>query len=320
MKNRFRYLLVVGVLLQLLSMCFNKGDTSVSLAIAPLAIGAFAASAGAALNGMINNQNKKNAEYSMQLQKDLMDYSWRKYNSPQAQAKAYADAGFNPAVAFGEGGMASPVAPSVSAPELNQIGMSSSDLATLVNTGSSVLLSAAEAKKVGLESEGQKLLNDYNSQTLDERIRAVALQNKWTAEDTARITQSVGLMSGEFNLLQQKVENLKSEKALTDKHVEWYNKQMTAEINDLQASAKYKNAIADLTDQQKELLTRSMQDLVDINHLNAENLNQVVGLLKKYGDAQAVVGMLTQLIGSASDLMGAFMKIPKIKDFLSNKD
>lgn len=320
MKNRFRYLLVVGVILQLLSMCFNKGDTSKSLAIAPLAIGAFAASAGAALNGMINNQNKKNAEYSMQLQKDLMDYSWRKYNSPQAQAKAYADAGFNPAVAFGQGGMSSPVAPSVQAPELNQIGMSSSDLATLVNTGSSALLSAAEAKKVGLEAEGQKLLNDYNSQTLDERIRAVALQNKWTAEDTARITQSVGLMSGEFNMLQQKVENLKSEKQLTDKHVEWFNKQMTAEINDLQASAKYKNAVADLTDQQKELLSRSMQDLVDINHLNAENLNQVVGLLKKYGDAQAVVGMLTQLIGSASDLMGAFMKIPKIKDFLSNKD
>ena len=65
MVNRFRYLLVVGVLLQLLSLWFNDGDTSVSLAIAPLAIGALAASGGAALSGLINNQNKQNAEYSL---------------------------------------------------------------------------------------------------------------------------------------------------------------------------------------------------------------------------------------------------------------
>ena len=63
--------------------------------------------------------------------------------------------------------MSSPIAPSNEAPELSQIGMSSSmsDLGTLVSTGSQALLAAAEAKKVGLEAEGQKLLNDYNAET-----------------------------------------------------------------------------------------------------------------------------------------------------------
>ena len=208
MVNRFRYLLVVGVLLQLFSLWFNDGDTSVSLAIAPIAIGALAASGGAALSGLINNQNKQNAEYSLDMQKRLMDYTWSKYNSPKAQAKAYADAGFNPAVAFGQGGMSSPVAPSNNAPELNQIGMSSSmsDLGTLVSTGSQALLAAAEAKKVGLEAEGQKLLNDYNAKTLDERVRAVGLQNHWTEEQTTKVIQDWNKTVAEINILSKDAE------------------------------------------------------------------------------------------------------------------
>lgn len=319
MKNKSDFVLLFLLLMVLLIAPFAV-DLQVNVAVLdPISGIAIASGVGAGLNavgGTINNiVNRSNMRASADIAKDLMDYQWENFQSPRAQSQSMRKAGLNPAVAFGQGGSGKFTSPSVALPTMPpaNLGLSGTDVAN-------VALAASQAKKAGNEAVGQALNNKVFDATLDERIKQVALQNNWTKEDTARITQEVGLMSGQFNMLQQKIDNLKSEKQLTDKHVAWYEKQMTAEINDLQASAKYKNAVADLTDQQKELLTRSMQDLVDINHLNAENLSTAVGLLKKYGDAQAVVGMLTQLIGSASDLMGAFMKIPKIKDFLSNKD
>lgn len=315
MKTKSDLLLLILLFMVLFIAPFAVDLQVHCVAVAPLAV--LGAAAGLnAVNGAVNNiVNRSNMRESADIAMDLMDYQWENFQSPRAQSKSMRAAGLNPAVAFGQGGTGHFSSPSVNMPTLPPVnfGLSGSELAN-------VALAASQAKKAGNEAVGQALNNKLLDATLEDRIQQVALQNNWTKEDTARITQEVGLMSGQFNLLQQKIDNLKSEKQLTVKHVDWYERQMTAEINDLQASAKYKNAVADLTDQQKELLTRSMQDLVDINHLNAENLSQVVGLLKKYGDAQAVVGMLTQLIGSASDLMGAFMKIPKIKDFLSNKD
>ena len=274
--NRFRYLIVVGVLLQLLSLLFNNGDTSLSLAIGPLAIGALAASGGAALSGLINNQNKKNAEYSLDMQKRLMDYTWSKYNSPKAQAKAYADAGFNPAVAFGEGGMSSPIAPSNEAPELSQIDMSSSmsDLGTLVSTGSQALLAAAEAKKVGLEAEGQKLLNDYNAETLAERVRAVGLQNKWTEEQTTKVIQDWNKTVAEINVLSKDAEikqiDLDKHQSLVDAIIQHYvsganksdadaqsiREQLPIILKKLQAEADVLSVDADIAKDYKETMTK----------------------------------------------------------------
>lgn len=307
-------LILLVLIMAPLGFCPDN-DFVIRAVIDPLVGGAIIGGGLNLIGGAINNQvNRSNMNYQAKISKQLMDYQWDRFQSYPAQVSSMASAGLNPATMFNNGGSRS-ASPSVAMPSSNPIDMGFSG-----NNLAEIALAASQAKKSGAEASGQLLNNKLLSETLEERIKQVALENNWTAENTAKLTTEIGLMSGQFNMLQQKIDNLRSEKKLTDKHVDWFERQMTAEINELQSSAKYKNAVADLTDQQKELLTRSMEDLVNINNLNAENLNQVVGLLKKYGDAQAVVGMLTQLIGSASDLMGAFMKIPKIKDFLSNKD
>lgn len=297
MSKRFQYLLVVGVLLQLLSY-FDVGS-KYCLAIAPLALGALAAAGGAALNDITNQTNKKNAEYSIDLQKELMDYTWSKYNSPKAQAKAYADAGFNPAVAFGQGGMSSPIAPNVNAPNLEQgkVGLSADSL-------SNAILALTQSENTGEDTKAKQLGNQLFADTYKEQVEAIGLQNKWTKEQTAKISQEIGLMVGQFNECQQRIENLKSEQKFTDKSVAWFDRHMSAEIEHLTSSAEYQSALKGLTDSQKQLLDDTLEDLKRLTTYQADQMQKIVGLLDKYGDAQAIVGMLSQVVGSASDLIG----------------
>lgn len=300
-------MLVTGFLIQLLTLFLDVGDGVYNIAIAPIALGALAFGGGAALNSWANSQNRENAEYSLDLQKRLMDYEWKNFNSPKAQAQSLAEAGVNPAVAFGQGGFGRGVSPSGSAPELAQsdIGLSGQDFANTI-------LALSQAKKAGSESAGVELDNIVKKNTLDEQIKSVALANHWTSEQTAKVTQEIGLMSGQFQQIQQNIENMRSEKLLTDKKVQWFGRHMAAEIAHLKSQKEYNEALKGLTDSQKELLDHTMDDLQNIAFYQSEQLQKIVGLLDKYGDAQAIVGMISQLVSSASDLLGNFYSPTKI--------
>lgn len=270
------------------------------------------ASAGVSALGSIGNTlfgnllGRSNMQSQIDASKDLMKYEWDNFKSPKAQVSALTAAGINPAVALGQGGSGfsatpSPSMPTSPTPQTNMIG----DISSFVQA-------MANAKKAGLESVGQELENQYNKSVLDERIKAIGLQNKWTSEQTAKITQEIGLMSGQFNEIQQRIENMRSEKKLTDKEVAWYDRHMTAELNHLRASADYQDALKGLTDSQKELLDRTMDDLCDITMFQADQMEKIVSLLDKYGDAQAIVGMLSQVVGSASDLIGSITSLKNV--------
>lgn len=266
-------------------------------------IGAIGSLGSSLLGGLMNRDNMAK---QVQASKDLMDYEWEKYKSPSAQVNALASAGINPAVALGQGGSGftatpsptMPTAPRFESPSIGDIG--------------SFVQALAMAKKAGLESVGQELENEFNKSTLADRVRSIGLQNHWTEEQTARTTQEIGLMSGQFNEIQQKIENMRSEKEFTDKQVKWFDRHMRADINHLQASADYQNALKGLTDSQKELLDRTMDDLCDITSYQADQMSKIVDLLDKYGDAQAIIGMLSQVVGSASDLIGSITSLKNV--------
>ena len=80
--------------------------------------------------------------------KDLMDYQWRNFLSPRAQAKAYADAGISPqALVDGKGSTASP---SVNMPSSAPVSVDGVlDLSSLSN----YIQSVANAKKAGMDTK-----------------------------------------------------------------------------------------------------------------------------------------------------------------------
>lgn len=278
--NNIRYLFVGGVLLHLLSLLLDY-DTGYQLAVVPELIGAGVAAGGSllntGLNALFNGTNKSNARYSQELQKDLMDYQWSKYGSPKAQAQAYAEAGFNPAVAFGQGGL-SAAQPSVKAPEVASTG----NVVTPMDITNDIL-ALAQAKKAGVETknleiEAQAKQFDLDLQKVygsDEKY--VGLLNAWKlarssddqhdiAEWTKKKEEALAGLSGaqkdtaekilanmDYQIKQeneQRSENiaLTKEKQKTEGTMQQANK----------ASARASNAQADLSQSQKKY-----QDIVN---------------------------------------------------------
>lgn len=293
--KRFKYLFVGAVFLHLLTLWFDVGSTSYEVAIAPLALGLIGAAGGQVLGSIANSiignsQAKSNAQYSMNMQKDLMDYSWNKYNSPSAQAKAYSDAGFNPSVAFGQGGMSAPIAPSIKSPEVSTAPVPfDTGLQNLPNA----VLAASEAKKAGLEAEGQKLLNDYNTQTMAERVRSVALANHWTEENTTKVIQDWSKTIGEINILEK-------DAAIKQIDLDKHSKLVDSLIDSYAAKANFDNEQTHQLREQLPLILDKLKNEVDILSVDADIANS-------YKETTATLGV----VGQGIKILQTLLKILK---------
>lgn len=238
-------------------------------------------------------------EYEQGLAKELMQYQYQNFMSPSAQAHSYAMAGMNPALAMGPGGSGAFATPSPSYSPTPIPMLSGID--QLANATRAY----AEAKKAGADTVGKNLENRIVESSLKDRIDQVGLQNNWTKEQTAKTTQEFALISGQCNEMQQRIDNMRSEKALTDKQVQVFDRRMSAEIDHLKSQADYQKALAGLTESQKELFAATMDDMKNIVYWQSQQLEKLVGLLNKYGDAQAVVALISQAVGAASDILGS---------------
>lgn len=250
-----------------------------------------------------NDLARQNAEYQWKLQKDMLDYQWKHFSSPKAQARSLAEAGINPSVAFGQGSVSHSAQPSmggVSPISPIDIGLSGSDFA-------SSILALSQAKKAGSEEAGQKIDNLINKSTIDDHIKRIGLENKWTNEQISKTTTEIGLMVGKFNETQANIDKLRSEKQLTDKDIQWYDRKMEATINEIMASADYQNMLKGKTESEKKLLDDSMEHLKKFNEFSAKQLETLVGLMDKYGDASAIINMGTAIMNSVSNLIGNFV-------------
>ena len=281
--SRFRYLLVGALILHLLSMFFDVGVNShYNMAIAPELIGTLAAAGGSVLGNLIN---KSNAEYSLKQQKSLMNYEWNNFTSPKAQAASLAEAGLNPAVAFGNGSIHS-VSPSSNAPQVAQVQQSGTDMAN-------VLLAAAQANKAGLEAEGQKLLNDYNSKTMAERVRAVGLQNNWTEENTTKVIQDWNKTVGEINILQK-------EAAIKDIDLEKHEELVNSLINSYAAKANFDKEQTNQLRQQLPLILSKLKSEDAILSVDANIANT-------YKETMSTLGV----VGQGIKILQTLLKILK---------
>lgn len=306
MKNNFRFILAFGVfLLQVLGFFIDVGDSSYNIAIAPI-LGAALVGAGANLvGGAVNNiVNRSNMGYQVDKAKELMQYQWDKFQSYPAQVESMTKAGLNPAALLGQGGSGLASGPSVNMPTSQPIdmGLGSNSLVNAIQT-------LALAKKTGLESEAQNLQNEITYRQFDSLVHKVALENSWTEGQTIKTSHEINKILGEIAINANMNE-------LEKKKVDWFERHMKAEISELMGSAEYQKAMAGLTDSNKKLLDDTMNDLKSITGYNKEYLQKLVQLLDKYGDAQAIIGMVSQVVSSASDFIGNFIPSKKVVEMI----
>lgn len=284
---------VAGLIIQLLTFCIPC-DSSCFLAIAPLALGILGAAGGQVLgsvaNSLIGNaQAKSNAQYSMNMQKDLLDYQWDKYGSPKAQLDSYAAAGVNPMVALGQGSVRGS-SPSVPSP---QVSTAPVPFDTGLQNMPNAVLAAAEANKAGLEAEGQKLLNEYNVKTMAERVRAVGLQNHWTEENTTKVIQDWNKTIGEINILEK---DAAIKQIDLDKHESLVN----SLIDSYAAKANFDREQTNQLRQQLPLILDKLKNEVDILSVDADIANS-------YKETTATLGV----VGQGIKILQTLLKILK---------
>lgn len=278
--------------------------------------------AGSLLSSQYNNNlAAENASMAYNRQRSLMALqqqyaveNWNReanYNSPYETMKRLREGGLNPNLFYGNGAqnLASPGISSPSSPgsPMAQVVPMSNPIAEAAGAAQALSL----AKKAGSETIAQEIENQYLSKTLADRVAAVGKQNNWTDEQIAHLSQSISKMVGEMNVMNKDVE-------LTDKKIKWFDRQVSAEIADLKASVQYKEAVAKMTDKQRELMEATFDDLKSITNWNAQFLENTVQLLDKYGDAQAIIGMISQVVGSVTDIASLFIPSKQVGNVIGN--
>ena len=233
------------------------------------------------------------------------------YNDLSSQIKRLQENGLNKNLVYGSGmtDVLAPQTATTSAPSAPQA--LPVDVASMMMASANVVKAIADAKLAGATAAGQDLENKYNQATMDERVKAVGIQNQWTQEQTAKMQQEVSYLVGQQNALQVQIDNMRKEGKISDKQIEWFDREMSAKISELKASSAYQHAQANLSKTQKEQLDALFDDTKRMLSANANLAEKTVTLLDRYGDAQAIVGMATQLLSSIGDLLK--IKLPSFK-------
>lgn len=283
----------------------------------PAIIGAVGSLAGSAMN---NSASASAADTAFGRQKELMALqqqyavdNWNRevnYNSPKEQMKRLKEAGLNPNLVYGNGAsglqagpIAAPTAPSAPM-QVTAPGNFGSAVSDAVNAAVGI----AQAKKAKSETIAQNIENEYLTKTLKDRVRAVGLANDWTEQDMRKMDQEIANYSNQWSLWQNQIDQMRKNNQLTDKQISWYDRHMSAEIADLKASKEYKTAMSKLTDQEREQAEQLFDSMKRISEAQAGLAEKALDIAKTYGDAQAIIGMVTQIVSSGSQLLGVLLK------------
>lgn len=346
--NRFRYLLVGALILHLLSMVFDVGvyDSQTSLAIAPVLLGSLAAAGGAALSDITNRTNRSNAEYALKMQKELMNYEWKNFNSPKAQAASLAEVGLNPSVAYGQGGMRG-IGFSGSAPELAQVSQSGTDIANNILALATAKKTESDIKKTGQETKNLEVENQAKQFELDlskifsvpEKYAGLTLAwknvalasdqhniNEWINAKEKALSETQGTQR---DILKKTLDNM-------DIQLRQENKQREEDIKLIQerqktektsqsaylASANASNAAASVSRENRRLQSA----LADIEEAGkTDKINSLISEYKSKGllsdadakDAQIRLGRLSSVEDKRSDYF--FREVDNYLEWLKNK-
>lgn len=204
------------------------------------------------------NEHSANKAFSrqkalMQMQNAFAVENWNRenaYNTPQRQKERLIAAGLNPDMMYGQSGVAA-MADGIAAP--------TAPASPMAPVGTTDLASAVQAisasKKLDSEKIGQDIENYVQSLIKDERVNQIALQNKWTEEQTnnireatAKLSHEIANLIGQNNLLQKNGELVDAEIVYKKMRTLMESKQIRAQIE----RWKHENRLTDAQAKQAE--------------------------------------------------------------------
>lgn len=276
---------------------------------------------GSLATGFLNNlYSRSNAEESFQNQKVLMhlqnQYSrqnWaleNAYNTPKAQMERLRAAGLNPNLIYGNGAsglqsgsVSSPTAPSAPMAQTVPFSNPAAD-------ASSVALAMNQAKKAGSETVKQDIENKYFEDQMKATLEQTKAFTSLTKEQKAKVELECQNVAAEWNKMQEEINSLRKNNQLTDKVIAKYDRRMNAEIDALLAES-------DLTKMQKEILRDNKDNLIKLCKGQADLASTSANLADKYGDAQAIVGLISAVVSAGADVASAFIPSKKITQIIN---
>lgn len=311
-------------------------------AIASLGFGALSKGIDSAFNGNAANEAYNKQRQLMRDQNDLAVQNWLRennYNTPSRVKERLLEAGINPDLMYGQGGLtsmqsdiSSPTAPSAPMANMSTTNLAQ-DIAAIQNAITNRNISEAQIPNIkadtgnkaadtrnkevdtegkSLDNVGKELANEYSRRTLEDRVAKVGLDNQWTQEQIHNMQQQTVNLQAQYRLLVETINNAIRDGKLKDKEIKYFDAQMSAYIQNLRASSAYQNAAAGFTDSQKALLDQSMPYKISMLKDEAQHISDMTQVYQKYGEAQAVVGMVTDCVGAASDLIGSLTGVGKL--------
>lgn len=274
--------------------------------------------AGSSLVGNVASliAGRSNADRAFKQQKELMalqnQYSvenWNRenaYNTPKAQMERLKSAGLNPNLVY-NGGAGALQSGAISAPSAPGSQMAPTpDFSSSVGDAVQAAVGVSQAKKAGSETIKQDIENKY----LSDRILADIAQTKaytdLSKEQKAKVNMECQNLSAQWNKMQQEINLLEKENKLKQKDVDTYDRRLKAEIDYMAANTSY-------TKEQRDFLRDNKENLVALTKAQADLQTTIATLTAQYGDAQMIIGMITQVIGAGADLLNA---IPGIGNLL----
>lgn len=219
--------------------------------------------------------------------KNNAEWQWNRFYSPKAQVSNLAEVGINPAVAFGNQSPVMTTGGQMTMPDVPALGIGTTALSEIGN----YLNAKANAEKANVETKGTELDNIVKAKTQEDRIKEVAIRNKFNEEQTTKVINEWQKLVGEVNILQTEGEIKKID-------LQKHSKLVDGLIDSYISKANLDNAQADALRQQLPILLEKLQKETEVLSVDAEiaqDYKETMTRLGIVGDAFKIIGQLVKI-------------------------
>ena len=272
----------------------------------PAIIGAVGSLAGAGINAASSSSAADTAygrqKALMALQQQYAVENWNRevnYNDPKEQMKRLKSAGLNPNLIYGSGaaGLEAPSTAAPTAPSAPMQATTPGNFGSAVSDAVQAAVGIAQAKKAGAETIGQKIENEFNLKTLNERIASVGKQNKWTDEQIRKTSNEADNLVQQWNLLTGQINALSTDREIRQKELAQMDERFQKEMRALDdqhnlSHEEYRRLLNTYDD-----FVRMMKNNADKSEWDAKIQELTYNIESRYAETEKNLGMVGQIIG-----------------------